>query len=155
MMGMNGHTTAAVFVVIVFAVAGTAAATYFIPPWGENNPQSTSTATTPVLEGVVTGYVTTGPSQPVCTAGGSCTLNMTGYNLTFTPQCAASSGCGPSTAVLSPSGHYSALLPAGTYTVTLGPSCPWLGCSSTFPAEITVVGGSQLVQDFQIDTGIR
>ncbi len=154
-MESNGRAAAAVFAVVVFAVAGVAAASYLVPPSGGGSAQQGSSTTTPPLQGVVTGYVTASPSQPVCTAGQSCDVNMTGYSLVFTLQCAGSSGCESSAASLSQSGHYSALLPAGTYTVTLGPSCPWLGCSAVFPTDVTVVGGNQLVQDFQIDTGIR
>lgn len=117
---------------------------------------SSTTDTGSGIQGVVTGFVTVGPSQPTCSANQACTENMSGYSLVFTPQCSgSSSNCSASTAELSPSGHYSALLPAGNYTVTgLRPSCNWVGCSSAFPKTITVEGGMQLVVNFDIDTGI-
>ncbi len=78
---------------------------------------------------------------------------MTGYSVIFTPQCA---GCQSQTAALNPAGHYSILLPPGSYAVTgLDPSCPWVGCSTAFPQPVTVVGGMQVELDVQIDTGIR
>ena len=116
----------------------------------------TSTTTSGVL-GVVTGYVTVGPSQPVCQAGQACNLNMSGYSVVFTLRCATSqSNCQASKAPLSPGGHYSILLPPGSYAVTgLSPSCQWMGCSSAFPNEVEVQGGMQIVLNFDIDTGIR
>jgi hypothetical protein len=119
---------------------------------------TTSTSGTgSVLQGVVTGYVTVGPAQPVCSATESCDVNLTGYSLVFTPVCSTStSTCNPSSAPISPSGHYEVLLPAGNYTVTgLSPNCPWAGCSSAFPQSIAVQGGMQLVLNVSIDTGIR
>lgn len=118
-------------------------------------PASTS-STTSVMDGVVTGYVTAGPSQPVCSTGQSCIVNMSEYSLVFTPQCGGHVACIVSTAPLSASGHYSALLPPGIYTVSgLYPSCPWMGCTTAFPKTVTVEGGVQAVLDIQIDTGIR
>lgn len=118
---------------------------------------SSTTTTVSGIQGVVTGYVTVGPSQPVCSANQSCNENMSGYSLVFTPQCpASSSNCQASKAELSPSGHYSILLPAGNYSVTgLYPSCNWMGCSSAFPKTVAVEGGMQLVFNVDIDTGIR
>ncbi|MDG7008850.1 MAG: hypothetical protein JRN06_11565 [Nitrososphaerota archaeon] len=150
---MNGKSVSVVFIVVAFAVAAVAAGFYFFPPAGGSITQSQTSSTTPAMQGVVTGYVTAGPSQPDCPAGQSCNENMTGYSLVFTPQCSGL-GCAPSSAALNPSGHYSALLPAGTYSVTLSPSCPWVGCASVFPQNVTVVGGGQLVQNFEISTGI-
>jgi hypothetical protein len=109
------------------------------------------------MQGVVAGYVTVGPSQPVCSANQTCNVNMSGYSLVFTPQCSgASSSCQARSAELSPSGHYSILLPAGNYSVTgLYPSCTWVSCSSAFPKTVAVEGGMQLVFNISIDTGIR
>lgn len=109
------------------------------------------------MQGVVAGFVTVGPSQPVCRANESCNVDMTGYSIVFTPQCAGQGqSCQPSTAPLSPAGHYSALLREGNYTVTgLSPSCPWVGCASAFPRAVFVQGGMQIELDFSIDTGIR
>ncbi len=109
------------------------------------------------MQGVVTGYVAVGPSQPVCYVNQPCTVNVTGYSLVFTPHCpGSSSNCQPIMAALGPGGHYSVLLPAGEYVVTgLSPSCNWMGCSSSFPKTVTVEGGMQLVFNVDIDTGIR
>ena len=127
------------------------------------NGGTTATQTSPTttsssgVQGVVTGYVTVGPSQPTCPANQSCNENMSGYSLVFTPQCSgSSSNCQARTAELSPGGHYSILLPAGNYSVTgLYPSCNWAGCSSAFPKTVTVDGGMQLVFNVDIDTGVR
>ncbi len=118
---------------------------------------SSTTTANSGIQGVVTGYVTVGPSQPVCSTNQTCDENMSGYSLVFTPQCLGlSSNCQASTAELSPGGHYSILLPAGNYSVTgLYPSCKWMGCSSAFPMTVVVEGGMQLVFNIDIDTGIR
>jgi len=75
----------------------------------------------------------------------------------FVPNCTGTSEtCKSQMAALAPSGHYSILLNPGNYTVTgLYPSCPWLGCAATFPKTITVLAGTQIVYNFDIDTGIR
>ena len=142
------------FVAVLLVVVVLALAAYLVP-LGGGGKTSGSSASSSEIDGVVTGYVTATPSQPSCSSGQSCDEDMAGYSLVFTPQCGGSTGCEPSLAPLSASGHYSALLPAGTYTVTgLSPSCPWVGCSSAFPVEVAVVGGVQLVQNFEIATGI-
>jgi hypothetical protein len=131
--------------------------------------QSTTTSTsssssTQNIDGIVTGYVTVGPSQPVCLQNESCTMDISGYSLEFTFLCQGESTASPSTicetqnysATISPSGHYSALLPAGTYSITgLKPSCNWQGCATTFPQTVVVQGGNQLVLNLNIDTEIR
>jgi hypothetical protein len=121
-----------------------------------NTSTSTSSQT---IGGVVTGLVTVGPSQPVCSANQSCNVNLTGYSLVFVSQCPdTQTSCQVQTimAQLSPSGHYSIFVPGGNYTVTgLAPSCAWIGCSSAFPKSIVVEGGMQLEFDVNIDTGIR
>ncbi len=124
---------------------------------GPNNTTQTSSSTTnSEIQGIVTGYVTVGPSQPVCSANMSCEVNMTGYSLVFTPSCQGSSSCQTQRAPLSPSGHYSILLPPGNYSVSgLYPACQWMGCSAAFPKMVTVQGGMQLVLNVEIDTGIR
>jgi hypothetical protein len=124
---------------------------------------SSSTSSTQNMDGVVTGYVTVGPSKTVCLQNESCTVDMSGYSLEFVPQCQGESTTSPSTscqtrnysAVLSPSGHYAALLPAGNYSITgLTPSCSWPGCATTFPKTVVVEGGNQLVFNLNINTGI-
>ena len=47
----------------------------------------TSSVTSLDISGVVTGLVTVGPSQPVCSPNQSCNVNLTGYGLIFTSQC--------------------------------------------------------------------
>lgn len=152
MESTGGKANTVLFPVVIIAVVCILLGAYLSVPL--SGPESSSTATS-VVKGVVTGYVTAGPSQPTCSTGQSCIENMSGYSLVFTPQCEGLA-CVVSMAPLSPSGHYSALLVPGTYTITgLYPSCPWLGCSQAFPKMVTVQGGLQTVLDIQIDTGIR
>ncbi len=130
-----------------------------------SNSTSTTSLTTEsqVIQGIITGYVTVGPSQPVCQANESCNVNVTGYSLEFASSCANSSSvtgssCRTQTysAQLSPNGHFSILLPPGQYQITgLSPSCAWMGCSSAFPVSVEVMPGQQIVQNVNIDTGIR
>lgn len=118
----------------------------------------TTQTTTSTMKGVVTGYVTVGPSKPVCTANESCNVDLTGYSLEFTSTCSGAASCQIQTSLapISPSGHYSILLDPGKYLVTgLVPSCIWLGCSSAFTQTVVVEGGMQLVFNVNIDTGIR
>ncbi|MHB1868443.1 MAG: hypothetical protein ACYCPP_05800 [Nitrososphaerales archaeon] len=128
-------------------------------PSGTSTTSSSSETTSQAISGIVTGLVTVGPSQPVCTANQSCNVNLTGYSLIFTRQCPnLSPSCQVQTflAPIYSSGHYSILLPAGNYTVSgISPSCQWMGCSSQFPKSIAVEGGMQLEFDVSIDTGIR
>lgn len=121
---------------------------------GGTTTQNSSTESS--IQGIVTGYVTAGPSQPVCYVNRPCDENMSGYSLVFTPQCLGSPNCQARMAELSPGGHYSILLPPGNYSVTgLYPSCGWMGCASAFPRTVTVEGGMQLVFNVNVDTGIR
>lgn len=153
MEGSGGGTRSSLFAAIAVVVVAIVLGTYLALP--VVGPASSST-TSQTMKGVVTGYVTAGPSQPTCSVDQPCVENMSGYSLVFSPQCSGDTACDVSMAPLSPSGHYSALLPAGVYTVTsLYPSCPWLGCSTAFPKTVTVEGGMQTVLDIQIDTGIR
>ncbi|HZW58200.1 MAG TPA: hypothetical protein VFF30_18070 [Nitrososphaerales archaeon] len=158
--------SAAISIVLTFVVIGlgvTAALVY-----GGTSKTTTSTTTitsttTWTMEGVVTGYVQVGPSQPVCQENQSCTVDLTGYSLLFSncpftagTSSTANTNCQRYSAAISPSGHYSILLPAGTFYITgLNPSCTWMGCSSTFPKTVVVEGGMQLVVNVDIDTGIR
>ena len=114
---------------------------------------SSSTGSNSEMEGIVTGYVTVGTSQSVCTSNQSCNENLRGYSVVFTLQCSQKSNCQTSMAAISPSGHYSILLPPGNYSVTgLYPSCDWTGCSSAFPQSVVVEGGMQLVFNINIGT---
>ena len=146
----------AVFVLIVAMVVLLGGYLAFTQSGVTTGTESSST-TSSTIQGVVTGFVTVGPSQPVCSKNQSCNVDMSGYSLVFTPQCGQSvSTCAVEKAPLSPGGHYSILLPPGEYDVTgLYPSCGWLGCSSAFPRTVTVEGGMQLVFNVNIDTGIR
>lgn len=146
-----------VAILIIFAVY----LNYAVAPTTSGTSTTTSSLDTSSqsISGVVTGIVTVGPSQPVCTANQSCNVNLTGYSLIFKSQCPSSpTSCQVQTfqAPIYSSGHYSILLPAGNYTVSgLSPSCQWMGCSSQFPKSIAVEGGMQLEFDVSIDTGIR
>ncbi len=145
-----------VFAAVVVAVAA-GGAYLAITSGGLNGATSSSTTGGSAIQGVVTGYVTVGPAQPVCQANQSCNVNVTGYSLVFVATCAGPAhSCSPVLAALSPSGHYSILLPPGEYSVTgLSPSCSWVGCPAAFPKTVTVAAGMQVVVDFSIDTGIR
>jgi hypothetical protein len=153
--------TVAVFILVVAVAVLMGGYLAFTQNGVTSSTQTSSTTTTnSVIQGVVTGYVTVGPSQPVCSANQSCNVDMSGYSLVFTPACPRSAlTCPPPAAEmaeLSPGGHYSILLSPGNYTVTgLNPSCLWLGCSSAFPQTVAVEGGMQLVFNVNIDTGIR
>ena len=158
--GVVGMSPAvAVFAAVVAMVVAGGAVMAFTQsgPGTTTSTSSTATSTTPGIQGVVTGYVTVGPAQPVCMENQSCNVDLTGYSLVFTPACPGqASGCSPILAQISPSGHYSVLLAPGDYLVTgLSPSCNWMGCASAFPKTVTVVGGTQLVLDVTVDTGIR
>lgn len=153
----RGNAIPVVFTLaILLVVAGLFIGGYLSSPSGGGSTgASSSTSTGTVIQGVVTGYVTVGPSQPVCRANQSCNVDMTGYSLVF-QMCSGISNCQTTKAVLSPSGHYAVLLNPGTHSVTgLDPSCPWVGCSAAFPKSVTVQGGLQLVFNIDIDTGIR
>ena len=111
-----------------------------------SSPSSSTSDST--IQGIVAGIVTVGPSQPVCSQNQSCTEDLTGYSLVFSPQCGIpSTSCQKENfiASIAPSGHYSILLAPGNYTITgLSPSCNWVGCSSSFPEAAVVKGGQQL-----------
>jgi hypothetical protein len=151
-----GTTGGFVSIIVIVLLAG--AYLNFTSNSGTIVTQSSSTTTASSgIKGVVTGFVTVGPSQPVCRANQTCNEDLSGYSLVFVSQCPGSqSNCQIIKAELSPSGHYSILVPAGNYSVTgLSPTCSWMGCSSAFPKTVTVQGGMQLVFDVNIDTGIR
>jgi len=126
---------------------------------------SSSSTSQSTIQGIIAGYVTVGPSQPVCRTNESCNVDLTGYSLLFASQCGTaassvqtSSSCQSQaySAQIAPSGHFSILLSPGNYTVTgLSPACSWVGCSTTFPKVVTVEPGQQSVININIDTGIR
>lgn len=115
---------------------------------GSTTLSSTSTSSTSIqkMDGVITGYVTIGSS----TTSGS----LVGYSLEFSLACpSGSSACEVLnySASISPSGHYSVLLPAGTYSIVgLEPTCPITSCSSISPDTVVVEGGVQLVVNVAI-----
>jgi hypothetical protein len=150
MMRISISNSAAISILVVFVVlgAGLAAAIYY---GGNNQSGSTTLTSTSTLtsaqkmDGVVTGYVTFGSSTTSATLGG--------YSLEFSTVCSTGASCRISnySAPISPSGHYSVLLPAGTYSITgLKPTCPWADCSSILPRTVFVAGGIQLVVNIVI-----
>ena len=124
----------------------------------------------------VVGTVSVGPSAPVCIAGQSCEVNMTGYALGFSGQGSSSL---PYYAKLSSYGSYGIELMTGVYAVSLYKcagtdsngrpagctvSCPWLGCQkffvngqtpSSFPLTETLLVGQTTTLSIRIDTEIR
>jgi len=153
----KGLGTTSLFVSLIVIIFVVFAYLSFTANGGVVTTQDSSTTTNSGMQGVVTGYVTVGPSRPVCSANQTCNVDLTGYSLVFTSRCQGGAyECGTSKAVLSPGGHYSILLPGGSYSVTgMYPSCSWIGCASAFPKTVLVEGGMQVVLDFNIDTGIR
>jgi len=155
-------------VIVIVAVILIAFLSYFLMTAGTDHSvtsnSSSSSAMQSEVQGIIAGYVTVGPSQPVCSANqSSCTEGLSGYSLLFSPQCgtaggaSSSSSCEESTysAPIGPSGHYSVLLAPGNYTITgLSPSCSWVGCASSFPESVVVEAGQQLIVNINIDTGI-
>lgn len=148
-MGTSRLTGFVVVVVILICFGGFVA--YVSPPTSSTSSSSSSNS----IKGIVTGFITVGPSQPSCSANQSCIVNLSGYSLQFILVCQAAS-CQSYLATIAPSGHYSILLAPGQYSIAgLVPSCNWVGCLSTFPLTVEVVGGSQIVVNINIDTGIR
>ena len=152
----------AIAIVIVVVLLG-ASLFYFATLAGAGHSTSTfspsSSTSQSTTQGIIAGIVTVGPSQPACDLNQSCTEDITGYSLVFSPQCASSlTSCQKEnfTTSIAPSGHYSLMLAPGNYTITgLSPSCNWVGCSSSFPKAVVVEGGQQLIVNINIDTGIR
>jgi len=152
--GMTKWNAGVVFpLAICLTIAAFFVGTYLDVAGSQSFSSSTSNSQ---IQGIVTGSVTVSPSQPNCPANETCSVDMTGYSLVFTPQCAGTTGCSPVLAPLAPGGHYAVLLTPGDYAVAgLSPSCEWVGCASVFPRTVTVEGGMQLVFNIDIDTGIR
>lgn len=156
-----------ILIVVIIVVVLVASLSYFLfpPSTGHSITSSSSSSSTSQsgAQGIVTGYVTVGPSQSTCSANeSSCTENLSGYSLEFTWQCpttvsTGSASCQESTysASIAPSGHYAILLAPGNYSITgLSPSCIWVGCASSFPEPVVVQPGEQLVVNINVDTGI-
>lgn len=109
---------------------------------------STTTPTTTGSYGTVRGQVTIGPLCP--TEPCDKVQNLTGYSLAFTGN-----SVDYFYAPLSASGNFSIKLEAGTYAVTLKPSCQWIGCNRVFPKNVSVLVDETTGLDISIDTGIR
>ena len=101
-----------------------------------------------IYYGTVQGQVKIGPLCPVepCNK----TQNLTGYGLAFTDN-----GVDYYDAPLSASGNFSIRLRVGTYTVTMKPSCQWMGCSQVFPKKVTILTDQTTILNNSIDTGKR
>jgi hypothetical protein len=104
---------------------------------------SASVSASSEMQGIVTGIVTV--------QGQTASSNLSDYALVFVLQCPAKPTCPVSLVSIYPTGHYSALLNPGNYTVSwLVPFCMWAGCSSAFPQRVTVVGGMQTVLNINL-----
>jgi len=169
-MGKRRYVAPSMLVVVVIVAIVLVASLLYLMPGiighsVTSSSSSSSSTSQSTVQGILTGYVTVGPSQPACNANqSSCTENLSGYSLDFALNCgmaalpSSSTSCEESTfsAQIAPSGHYSILLAPGNYTITgLSPSCSWVGCASSFPESVVVEAGHQLVVNVNIDTGIR
>jgi len=151
-------STAAVGVVIAILLSGLAGGFtgYYLKSSGTVTAARTVT-TTITTAAQSTGTFSTGPTQGVITGivnvAGQAPSNISDYKLIFNPICPTGSSCDRATLVpIYPSGHFSALLDAGNYTILgMSPSCDWSGCSAAFPQSMTVEGGQQLVADIDIE----
>jgi len=92
-------------------------------------------------QGVVTGMVTVGGQTP---------SNISKYSLVFKPSPCSGGSCEASIAPIYPSGHYTALLEPGNYTLGLLPSCRWSGCQAAFHRPVAVLSGQQIVVNIDI-----
>lgn len=135
-MGIKNRTTIVIFVILITIILLLIIIATFI-----NNQK-------PLEYGTVQGQVKIGPLCPVepCDK----VQNLTGYSLAFT-----SNGKDFSYAPLSADGNFSIRLKVGSYTVTMAPSCQWMGCSREFPKSVTVAVNGTTVLNISIDTGIR
>lgn len=146
-------TIAAILVVTVLAGAG---AGYFAGSYRQlaSTSLSTTTITTTTTsvsaissceaQGIVTGIVSVGGQTPA---------NISLYSVRFDPLLCSGGSCQRgqgSLAPLYPSGHYSALLAPGNYTMRLYPSCKWSGCTTAFQHPVRVMSGQQIVLNIDI-----
>ena len=99
-------------------------------------------------EGVLTGVVEIGPLCPV----EPCEPAINPYS----PRTLLLNQPGelPIEVPLQQDGGFSALLPAGTYSVELS-ECEFLGCSAVLPLSTTIESGGTTSLTVHIDTGIR
>ncbi len=101
---------------------------------------TTTVSTSLEAQGVVSGVVTVGGQVPA---------NISLYSVTFKPSPCTGS-CLENLVSIYPSGHYSALLAPGNYSMGLGPSCKWSGCGTAFQNPVAVVSGQQIVVNINI-----
>jgi hypothetical protein len=101
---------------------------------------ASSASNTLVAQGVVTGIVSVGGQVPA---------NISLYSVVFRPT-PCSGACSGLLIPIYPSGHYSALLSPGNYTMGLYPSCKWSGCATSFQNPVTVDSGQQIVVNFDL-----
>ena len=105
---------------------------------------STSASSSFEAQGIVTGIVS---------VGGQTLANISQYSVVFDPLLCSGGSCQGgqgSLAPIYPSGHYSALLAPGNYTVWLYPSCRWSGCATASQHSVTVLSGQQIVVNIDI-----
>ena len=146
---MRNGAAAALLVVAILAGAGMG---YLAGTWHEVTSTSISTTTATSTsasssfeaQGIVTGIVS---------VGGQTLANISQYSVVFDPLLCSGGSCQGgqgSLAPIYPSGHYSALLAPGNYTVWLYPSCRWSGCDTAFQHSVTVLSGQQIVVNIDI-----
>ncbi len=109
---------------------------------------STTTVTTTTTS-VGTSFEAQGVVSGVVTVGGQVPANISLYSVTFKPSPCTGS-CLVSLVSIYPSGHYSALLTPGNYSMGLDPSCKWSGCAKAFQNPVTVGSGQQIVVNVDI-----
>jgi len=135
-MDIKNRTTIVIFVLLIAVILLLIIVTTFT-----NNQK-------PPEYGTVQGQVKIGPlcPQEPCNK----VQNLTGSSLAFT-----SNGKDFNYAPLSADENFSIILKVGTYTVTMVPSCQWMGCSHEFPKNVTVAVNKTTILNISIDTGIR
>ena len=150
---MKNGTVAALLVVAILVGAG---AGYLAGSGRQATSTSISTTTVTMTttstsasgsfeaQGIVTGIVS---------VGGQTLANISQYSVVFDPLLCSGGSCQSgqrSLVPIYPSGHYSALLAPGNYTMWLYPSCKWNGCATAFQHPVTVMSGQQIVVNIDI-----
>lgn len=102
------------------------------------------------MTGILSGRVTRGPLSPVEIAGRPDADQVVGAQIDIR----RSDGTRSFSVKTDPNGAYNALLPPGTYTVTM-PSLYGAMFNKDLPATVTIVSGQQTRLDIHLDTGIR
>jgi hypothetical protein len=102
--------------------------------------------TSPAPTGTVSGTVVAFPCAPVMSAGQQCAGRpLAGLEIDF------ASGSGAAKALTDSTGHYSATLAAGTWTVHLVTNLHVI----SGPQQVTVLSGSTVTATYIVDSGIR